>query len=199
MHRTPKDAAVESIPELGQKLRAHRKSSGLTLKQLSERSKVSISMLSQIERGQTNPTFATVWRLTSALGTTVDSLLDRALAETQGGEASTIHRLKSHMTPVMRSEDGRCEVRVLNPLETALQVEWYEMRFQPHSTLESDPHPAGAVENLTVLEGTVVVQSGSDRATAVLGDTFRYPADRPHSISNPRDDPAAVVVVVLYR
>lgn len=199
MENRPEATDSASVPELGDKLRARRKAAGLTLKELSQRSRVSVSMLSQIERAQTNPTFATVWRITSALGTTVDNLLDRAVPEARGGPPSTIHRLKSQMTPILRSEDGRCDVRVLNPIDTALQVEWYEMRFQPHAVLRSDPHPSGAIEHLTVLEGTVDIRSGNDEATATPGDTIRYHADEPHAISNPTDAPATVVVIVLYQ
>lgn len=194
----PADAERAKLPELGARLRARRKAAELTLKELSARSGVSISMLSQIERGQTNPTFATVWRLTSTLGISVEALVERASPEAGVGQVSTIRKLKSHQTPIMRSDDGGCEVRVLNPLRPELPVEWYEMRFRPRSELVSEPHPAGAVEHLTVLEGSVTVRSGDDRSVAVSGDTLRYPADRPHVIANPGDAPAAVVVVVLY-
>lgn len=192
------ETKARDVPELGDKLRARRKAAGLTLRELSQRSKVSISMLSQIERAQTNPTFGTVWRITNALGITVDSLLQRAVPETSGGQSATMHRLKSQMTQILRSEDGRCDVRILNPVDTALQVECYEMRFQPHSVLRSEPHPAGTIEQLTVLEGTVVVRSADDKSTAMLGDTIRYRADKPHEISNPNGAPAIAVVIVLY-
>lgn len=51
---------AKTAPNLGPKLQAIRKEKSLTLEQLAERSSVSKSMLSQIERGQANPTFATL-------------------------------------------------------------------------------------------------------------------------------------------
>ena len=48
-------------PQLGPRLQQIRKKRRLTLDQLAVMSGVSRSMLSQIERGQTNPTFATLW------------------------------------------------------------------------------------------------------------------------------------------
>ena len=50
-----------STPQIGPVLQRHRKMAGLTLEQLAEKSGVSKSMLSQIERGQANPTFAVLW------------------------------------------------------------------------------------------------------------------------------------------
>ena len=55
-------------PLLGPRLHQLRKRKKLTLDELAVMSGVSRSMLSQIERGQTNPTFATLWNLTRALG-----------------------------------------------------------------------------------------------------------------------------------
>ena len=52
-----KDLKLPSAPELGGALQAIRKERKLTLEQLADRSGVSKSMLSQIERGKVNPTF----------------------------------------------------------------------------------------------------------------------------------------------
>lgn len=193
------EMATKRAPELGGKLRAHRKARQLTLKELSERTNVSTSMLSQIERGQTNPTVATVWSLTQALGISIDGLLSRAAPEAEVGAPARMERLKAHMTPMVRSEDGKCEVRILNPVATALTAEWYEMRFEPGGILRSDPHPSRGTESLTVLQGTVEITSGEETVTAVAGETFRYPADRPHSIANIGTSSAVVLVVLLYQ
>ena len=54
-------------PAIGPRIQAIRKKQHLSLEELSARSGVSKSMLSQIERGEANPTFATLWNLTRAL------------------------------------------------------------------------------------------------------------------------------------
>ena len=62
-------------PELGPRLRDRRQAKGLTLEGLATASGVSRSMLSQVERGEANPTFATLWNLTQALGLNLDDLV----------------------------------------------------------------------------------------------------------------------------
>ena len=62
-------------PELGPRLRDRRQAKGLTLEGLAAASGVSRSMLSQVERGEANPTFATLWNLTQALGLNLDDLV----------------------------------------------------------------------------------------------------------------------------
>lgn len=57
----------------------------MTLDDLSRAAGVSKSMLSEIERDKANPTIAVAWRLTNALGVSLDSLF--APQKTQIGRA----------------------------------------------------------------------------------------------------------------
>ena len=57
---------TDDAPLLGPQIQQLRKRRRLTLEQLASLSGVSRSMLSQIERSQANPTFATLWNLTRA-------------------------------------------------------------------------------------------------------------------------------------
>lgn len=177
-------------PALGDMVRRARKRLGLTLEALALRSGVSKSMLSQIERGTVNPTFTTVWNLTRALG--ID------LASVEGGreEAAAIARVPAYATPTMGSADGKCRLRALNPLQTVLAIEWYDLSAQPGGALVSEPHAAGAVEHLTCLEGRFEVEAAGERMAAEAGDTLRYRADCPHAIRNAGDGIARGLLVV---
>jgi transcriptional regulator with XRE-family HTH domain len=64
-------AAPPRVGEQIQRLRSERK---MTLDDLSRAAGVSKSMLSEIERDKANPTIAVAWRLTNALGVSLDSL-----------------------------------------------------------------------------------------------------------------------------
>ena len=59
---------MKQPPAIGPRLQAQRKARSLTLAELAEVSGVSRSMLSEIERGNANPTYGTLWHLTRALG-----------------------------------------------------------------------------------------------------------------------------------
>ncbi len=61
--------------ELGDRIRELRKSQGETLKTTSEGTNLSVSYLSDIERGRTNPSLQTLETLAKHFGVTVTDLL----------------------------------------------------------------------------------------------------------------------------
>jgi XRE family transcriptional regulator, regulator of sulfur utilization len=180
-------------PNVGANVRRLRRAQKMTLDDLSARSGVSKSMLSQIERDQTNPTLATVWRLCESLGVSVETFFG---GDKQG---AAVERLSAHATPSIRSADGRCDLRILGPLDLGGSVEWYEVRAEPGAALISDPHEPGTMEHLTVLEGSMAIESGGERHKVAAGETVRYRADQPHAIHNDGKAPARALLVVMLR
>jgi transcriptional regulator with XRE-family HTH domain len=180
-------------PRVGQELLVRRQAAGLSLDELSRRAGVSKSMLSQIERNQANPTVAVVWRLAGALGVPVGDLLG---AERPAEPA--VHHLPAHALPTLKSPDGRCELRILGPIELAGRFEWYELTVQPGGELDSQAHEAGSREHLSVLSGTLEVAAGGSTARLRSGETARYAADVPHRIVNSGRSAALALLVVLH-
>ena len=184
----------DTPPSVGETVHRLRRGHGLTLDELARRSGVSKSMLSQIERNRTNPTFATVWRLTNALGIGLDEVLRN------GDEEKAVDLVPGHAVPTIRSADGKCLLRILGPLDMAGSVEWYELIAEPGAALVSQPHEAGTMEHLSVLEGTFSVDSGDQSMEVAPEATGRFRADQTHAIRNPGDAPArAFLVVALSR
>jgi len=66
------------LEALGALLRAQRRAADLTLRDLSERTKVSNAYLSQLERGLHEPSLGVLTAIAAALGVPLDSLLTRA-------------------------------------------------------------------------------------------------------------------------
>lgn len=181
-------------PELGAILRETRQGLGLTLDALAERSGVSKSMVSQLERGLVNPTFAVVWSLTQALG------LDIADLDRSGGGRDSLERIADHMpayaTPVKSSEDGKVQLRLLSPKRTVLPAEWYDVIFEPGGHLDSEPHAKGTYEHLHCIEGALEVSISNAALPVESGATLRYYADRAHTIANPGDGRARAFLVI---
>jgi transcriptional regulator with XRE-family HTH domain len=171
-----------------------RQTRKLSLDQLSQKAGVSKSMLSQIERNQTNPTVAVVWRLAHALEVPMSELLGGGRDESE----AAIVMVPAQATPVLNTPDKRCELRILGPIELAGQFEWYTLTVQPGGALESQPHEAGSREHLTVLSGALEVQSGSAVQRLKPGETARYAVDMPHAIRNPGKSAASALLVVLH-
>ncbi len=181
-------------PQLGGTLQAARKQRRLTLDQLADRSGISKSMLSQIERGKVNPTFVVLWNLTQSLGIELSELLGTSRDQDQNAGAVT--HVKAHSTPTMKSADGGCELRILGPTRTALPVEWYEISFAPESELDSQAHAKDTCEHLTVLSGQLRVHLPEQVVDLMPGETLRYRSDQNHRIENSTKAPARALLVM---
>lgn len=169
---------AKTAPNLGPKLQAIRKEKSLTLEQLAERSSVSKSMLSQIERGQANPTFATLWNMTQALGVDIAALTGSD--EMAAVAPSAIEYVETNFTPTIKSPDGKCLLRILSPARSAGDIEWYELIMEPGARLESEAHAPGCMEHFTAIDAGILIESGGRQQRLKAGDTARYPADVPH-------------------
>ncbi|MFO1175902.1 MAG: helix-turn-helix domain-containing protein [Paracoccaceae bacterium] len=172
---------------LAASLKAARKSKGLSLDAVAKLSGVSRSMVSQIERGESSPTVATLWNLTQALQVDFAGLLE-------GKTAPGIEVIRAEAAPTIDGRGQGVRIRILSPAEAAGEHEVYELSFAAGGELASDPHSPGCREHLTVLEGAVTVASGEEERRLSTGDTARYFADRPHRIA--ADGPARAILIV---
>ncbi len=184
---------IRKAPEIGSRLQALRKSQGLSLDDLAATSKVSRSMLSQVERGLANPTFATLWALTQALGIDISQLIGDATDERD----QQIEVIEAHNVPRIQSADGHCTLRILSPPETTGEAEWYWLEIEPGASLTSQPHTAGCREHLSIIDGEAMVISAEVQQKAGAGATLRYRADVPHSISNAGTGRLQALLVVM--
>jgi len=167
---------AENITDrLAERLRAARKAKGVSMDAVAGISGVSRSMVSQIERGESSPTVATLWNLTQALGVDFAGLLEAKLEP-------AIDVTRGAAAPVMTGHGHGVRIRILSPAETVGDHEVYDISFQPGAALVSAPHSAGCREHLTVIEGSLRVVSGAEEAEIGQGDTARYFADRDHAI-----------------
>ena len=181
------NAALLGLPK---KLKQARRDKGLSLEAVATISGVSRSMVSQIERGTSSPTVATLWNLTQALGVDFAGLLD------SGGQTEVgIEVVTASATPTIETQGSGCRIRILSPPEAAGEHEVYELIFEPGGALRSAPHGPGAREHLSVISGRVFVESGTAKQTLGAGDTARYAADVDHAIIAD-DGPATAFLIV---
>lgn len=186
-------AEGEVTPSLGKTIMRLRKAYNLSLGELSEQSGVAKSIISQIERNETNPTISTVWRLSRALDTTIDEVL-RDEAEPNFVE----HQLKAGV-PILESQDGLCRLAIIGALNLVEYLQWYDFHAQPGGVLESDPHPAGTIEHLYLNSGQLEITVAGEGRLLKVGEALRYHADRPHKIVNIGKAPAhATMVLVVH-
>lgn len=181
----------EITKRLASRLKQARKERSLSLEALSNLSGVSKSMLSQIERGESSPTVASLWNLTKALNVDFAGLLDGG--PTERGPIREI--IRAEQTPVILSQGEGCKIRILSAPESVGDTEIYDLEFETNAMLASEPHRSGCIENLTVFAGTLIVTTDGVSETINKGDTVRYLADRPHSIKAKNKKARAVLIV----
>ncbi len=191
--KNPPSNNGESGAELGKTIQRLRKAYNLSLGELSEQSGVAKSIISQIERNETNPTLSTVIRLSRALDTTVDEVLR--------GDSSSVfieHQTKSGI-PMLESQDGLCRLAIVGPLSLVDSFQWYDFHAKPKGVLESEPHPQGTVEHLYIVTGEIEVTAGAEVKIGKTGEAIRFRADIPHKITNLGAGEAHVVMVLALK
>ena len=192
--RADLDAGVQALSgQLGKTIQRLRKAYNLSPSELAEQSGVAKSIISQIERNETNPTLATIWRLSQALDVSIERVLAAAEEEPFLEKSSRID------TPVIISDDGKCRLSIIGWIKTVEWLQWYDFAAEPGGTLESDPHQRGSIESLSILTGEVEVTVGDLVERAGPGETLRYRCDRPHTIRAIGDAPVHATMVCIMK
>ena len=179
----------KQVLQLGSRLSSLRKRKNMTLDDLSAKSGVSKSILSQIERDLSNPTVTTISRISDALG---EKLSDFFL-KIEAGEVNSIESSKE--TPSITSKDGLCELNILGAGETVNWLQWYLLEMKPKGVLDSNSNGPKTFENLTVIDGKIEVSCGTSKEKLSKGDTFRFQSNKEHSIKNISKQKTQVLMV----
>ncbi len=179
--------------QLGKTIQRLRKAYNLSLSELAEQSGVAKSIISQIERNETNPTLATIWRLSQAL----DVSIERVLAT--GDEEPFIEKSSRADTPILVSDDGRMRLAIIGWIKTVEWLQWYDLSADPNGVLDSDAHQRGSVECLSVTEGEFEVDVAGAVQRARAGETLRYRCDRPHTVRCVSETTGRAIMVVIMK
>jgi transcriptional regulator with XRE-family HTH domain len=173
--------------ELGERIRAIRQLRRRTLKEIATAAGISESFLSQLERGRTNATIATLQRLATALGIEVSDLFS-----TGSSRPRVIRRDAREF--VAWGSQGRKALLTPKPFHS---LEVVVARFEPGGSTGDEPYTHGDSEELLiVVEGSVHVQLGTEIHDVTAGDSVHYRSSTPHRVSNPYDETAEVLFVI---
>ncbi|WP_372423033.1 helix-turn-helix domain-containing protein [Salinarimonas chemoclinalis] len=179
--------------QLGKTVQRLRKAYNLSLSELAEQSGVAKSIISQIERNETNPTLATIWRLSQAL----DVSIERVLATVD--DEPFIQKSSRPDTPILVSDDGKMRLAIIGWIKTVEWLQWYDIASDPGGVLDSDAHQRGSVEHLSVLEGEFEVEVAGVVQRARAGETLRYRCDRPHTVRCVAGEPGRATMVCILK
>ncbi|MCV2488279.1 cupin domain-containing protein [Geodermatophilus sp. YIM 151500] len=180
------------LQDLGARIRSLRKERDLTLERLGELSGLSVGIVSQIERGRGNPSFATLVQLAHGLDIPVGRLLyvsDQTRSPVvRRGER---RRLDGHG---LGYDDGGLYELLTPDFSGALEVVWVET--PPGYDTSATPYKHNGEEFGLVIEGRVVVHLDGVPHELGPGDSIRYDSTVPHWYSNPGPDVHRAVWVI---
>ncbi|MBI2880316.1 MAG: helix-turn-helix transcriptional regulator [Candidatus Tectomicrobia bacterium] len=161
---------------VGKKIREHRNQKGLTLKEVSQRTGLAISFISQVERGNGNPTLSSLRAIAQALGVTVGYFFHSPEEEPP---PSVVHEAERK---VLIPRPGVAYQLLTSRL--AGRAQFMHVIFEPGSTTGEAPIHHEGEEYILVLKGRMALQLGRERYDLKKGDSFSYPSTVPHAVMN---------------
>lgn len=174
------------------RLRAMRQGRSWSLDRAAQATGVSKAMLGQIERGESSPTVATLWKIAAGFDTSFSALLEDA------PEADGV-LLRSSAGSDWPTDDGSIQVRSLFPYDPALGIEFFVIELQPGACHQSVPHAAGVTEHVIPVSGSLEVCVDGRWQAVACGEGLRFAADRPHAYRNPGREPVLFHNLIHYR
>lgn len=168
---------------LGDQIRSIRKSQEITLKELAEKTGLSIGYISQIERNLTDPSLSTLRKISGALGVPTYLFLGDELHG-----SLTLHRDEMIQ---LSQPNSNVRYQIMSPMPTGEFVpQSLVARFElaPRSVDGELPviHPS---EEIVLLErGAVDVIIDGKPVHLEAGDTTLIRSNLPHILSNPTDE-----------
>lgn len=151
-------------------LREIRTEAGLSLSRAAALTGVSKAMLGQIERGESSPTIATLWKIAKGFHLPLTALI--GAAPRPAGAAAGVY--ESVQFP------GSIAVKMVFPFDPMLGAETFEVTLKPGQSHQSQPHDAGVTEEVFVLQGAMEVLRDGSWTALDTGQGLRFAADQPH-------------------
>lgn len=174
------DDAARLARAIGERVKQERNTRGWTLDQLAAHAAVSRRMVVNVEQGATNPSLATLLRLSDALGVGLP-----ALVEPPSPPAGKVIRSGEAAALWTGANGGRAVLAV--GTEPPDVVELWDWTLGPGDRHETEAHARGTRELLRVEEGALTVQVDDHVHQLAVGDALTFRADVAHSYTNPTD------------
>ncbi|MGS3177706.1 helix-turn-helix domain-containing protein [Aeromonas sp. XH] len=177
---------------LAQRLKGLRTERGWSLDAAARETGVSKAMLGQIERGESSPTVATLWKIATGFRVSFSSFIE----PTPDALDETLYRVADDIRQQPAGEG--MQVAPLFPYEGRFGFELFELTLLPGYQRESEPHEHGVTEHVIVISGTMEVLVDGEWRSLDQGEAVRFAADRPHGYRNLGIAPAIFHNLIHY-
>lgn len=176
------------IYDVGKKLRRVRLRKGLTLKAVAERTGLSESFISQLERGRSNASIASIQRIAVALDTPLSELFEEI-------DDTSVKVLRKNERPSLAY--GTLGRKSLLTPASLKHLEVFIGEFDVGGSTGAEPYSHGDSEELLyILSGTFEVQVGNEFYTLTEGDCINYRSSNVHRVENVGEEPGEVMWII---
>ncbi|KOS66704.1 transcriptional regulator [Lysinibacillus contaminans] len=172
-------------------LKKIRQQRSFSLDDMAKLTSVSKAQLAQIEKGESNPTVSTIWKIAAGLRISFSSLL----------QPPTAHFMKfsSKDAPHVDEDEGRYRVYSIIPYDPERGWEFYKIEMEPGSWSKSDAHTEGVEETVTVIQGQALISAGDMHELLVEGDTLVFSGHQDHEYKNTSESLTILHLILQYK
>lgn len=186
----PADASISNRHSpLGDVIRRLRKEKGMSLKQLSDSSGVSVGMLSQVERNVSNPSVRVLSAIRHALDAPISVLFEPMV--TRAEDPDFVRRAKGR--PIL--ELGHLNKELLSS-KSSHNLQLMILHVEQGGSSGEQPLTYPAEKGGMVLKGEIILRVGSREAHLYAGDSFVFGPNVPHAFRHAGEDPAEVFWII---
>jgi len=179
---------VTAEVDVGERLRTLRRFRRCTLQTVAERSGLSESFLSQVERGRSNASIASLKRIADALGVSMADLF-----EPEGLPGPRVLR-RDERPALQFGILGRKLLLTPRPLH---HLEVFAGELEVGGSTGPEPYAHGDSEELfVVVAGTVRLELGGEEFELEPGDSIDYRSSTPHRAVNTGQELAEVLWII---
>lgn len=187
---TDQDAPVDADQKIGATFRRLRNGRGMSLREVAERSGVSVGMISEIERDLANPSMRVLTALRRALNVPMQTMFSDDLADLTDDP------------PFLRRASKRPHID-LGALQKELltsggnhNLQMMILTIAPGGSSGATTLSYPAEKGGFVMEGELTLCVDNREAQLAEGDSFVFDSAQPHGFRNDSDQPARILWVI---
>ena len=175
---------------IGSRLKNIRNKRDLSLDEVSKLTNVSKAMLGQIERGKSNPTVSTLWKIANGLKVSFSVFIDENKEELQVVNQRDI-------TPVIEN-DNKMRLYPIFPFDPKEGFEVFTIELEPGCNHISGPHNDGVCEYIIVTEGEIEIEIDKENFILKNEHSIRFMANKNHVYKNTTKNKSVFQNIILY-
>jgi len=181
---------MNDFSALGEKLKNTRNKMGLSLSEVSSMTGVSKTMLSQIERSESMPSLATVWKIANGLKIKFETLLEYT---------NKLYDVKSidNMIP-LRDDNDHFLLYCIFPFSPISGFEFFYGIIKPGCNYSAVHHKNSNTEYLSVSQGEIELVVSANTYHLKAGSAIAFDSREDHKYINNGEVDAIAHFIVSY-